>query len=413
MKVLVVGASGFIGRHVARALEGAGHEVVRALRRPRSPGEVAADFSRDRSPDAWLPRLAGVDAVVNAAGIFREQPGSRFAAIHDEGPRALFSACEAAGTRIVVQISALGADDRAASRFHLSKRNADDFLRASGLDWCIVQPSVVFGPDGGSSRLLATLAAMPVVPLPGDGLQRVQPIHVEDLSVLMVHVLDNPAARRQMRTAVGPRPVPMREWLATLRAQMGFPATLFVPVPLPLVRLVAGREAVEMLRRGNTASPADMRQALGRDPRAIERFVADEVTANGLADRARLAWLLPVLRASVALTWIATGVVSLLFPKAESLAMLARVGLTGAPAEIALHGAAVLDLVLGIAVYALKQRRWVWRAQFALIAAYSAVIAVFLPEFWLHPFGPLLKNIPLLAAIVLLHEFEPRERWTT
>jgi uncharacterized protein YbjT (DUF2867 family) len=413
VKVLVVGASGFIGRQVARTLEGAGHAVVRALRRPRSPAEVAADFSRDCSPDAWLPRLAGIDAVVNAAGIFREQPGSRFAAIHDEGPRALFAACQAAGTRVVVQISALGADDRAASRFHLSKRNADAFLRASSLDWCIVQPSVVFGPGGSSSRLLAMLAAMPVVPLPGDGLQRVQPVHVEDLSALVLHVLENPAARRRMLAAVGPRPVTLREWLATLRAQMGFPATLFVPVPLPLVRLVSGREAVEMLCRGNTASPVDTQQALGRDPRPIEQFLADEATASGVTDRARLAWLLPLLRATVALTWIATGIVSFAFPKAESLAMLGRVGLAGVPAEVALYGAAVLDLALGTAVYAVKQRRWVWRAQFALIAAYSAIIAVFLPEFWLHPFGPVLKNVPLLAAILLLHEFEPRERWTT
>ena len=62
--------------------------------------------------------------------------------------------------------------------------------------------------------------------------------------------------------------------------------------------------------------------------------------------------------------------------------------------------------MLGVAIFVLPRRRWLWRAQIALIAIYSVVIAWRLPEFWLHPFGPLLKNIPLVAAIILLHELD-------
>ena len=83
---------------------------------------------------------------------------------------------------------------------------------------------------------------------------------------------------------------------------------------------------------------------------------------------------------------------------------------------MALYGAALLDLAFGVGVYALEppRRRWLWRAQMLLILAYSVIIALALPEYWLHPFGPLLKNVPLFAVILLLHEFEdvPR-RWTT
>ena len=69
-------------------------------------------------------------------------------------------------------------------------------------------------------------------------------------------------------------------------------------------------------------------------------------------------------------------------------------------------GAAALDIALGVAIYLVRRRRWLWRMQIALILGYSAIIAVWLPELWLHPFGPLLKNLPMLAAILVLHELE-------
>lgn len=412
MNVLLLGASGFIGRHLAARLRREGHQVTGAVRRPIAADDVAADLVRDTAED-WVARLRGKDAVVNAAGIFREAREGGFAAVHDAGPRALFAACAAAGVRRVIQISALGADADAASRFHLSKQRADDALRSTALDWVVVQPSLVFGADGRSARQFAVLAALPLVPLPGDGEQRVQPIHVGDLCDLVLRLLEPGAPRQLTLAAVGPRPVTIREWLRELRRQMRLPASAMFQVPLALVRMAVGTEAVGMLVRGNTASPEAAARLLGGPLRDIGQFVPPE-DAPALLARARLDWLLPILRAMVAVTWIATGILSLgVYPAQESLALLARVGLSGAGALAALYGAAALDLAFGIGIYALqKGRRWLWRAQLALILGYSVVIALFLPEFWLHPFGPLLKNLPLLAAILLLHEFEPRP-WIT
>ena len=97
-----------------------------------------------------------------------------------------------------------------------------------------------------------------------------------------------------------------------------------------------------------------------------------------------------------------------LYPVEASYELLAQVGIAGALAPVMLYGAALLDLAFGVGIYALKppQRRWLWRAQAMLIVGYSLIIAWFLPEYWLHPFGPLLKNIPMLAVILTLHEFE-------
>jgi uncharacterized protein YbjT (DUF2867 family) len=322
-----------------------------------------------------------------------------FMQVHEVAPRALFQACEQAGVRRVVQVSALGADQQARSAFHLSKRSADRFLAATALEWSIVQPSLVFGEGGRSARLFALLAALPLIPLPGDGRQRVQPIHVDDLAELIAGLVAAPA--KSIVAAVGPRELELREWLALLRAQMGLGRPRFVEIPRILVPL--DRETLQMLDRGNTAPAAAVTRHLGRAPRAPEQFVT-ESEAKAILTRARLDWLLPLLRASLALVWIGSGVVSLgLYPVDASLAMLARVGLAS---SLILYGAALLDIAIGVAIFAVRRRKWLWRLQLALIAGYSAIIALWLPELWLHPFGPLLKNLPMLAAILALHELE-------
>src|SRR5690606_29140251 len=137
MRVLLLGATGLIGRRLAEVLGGAGHRLVLGVRdRERLPAGtdgVEVDFARDHAPDTWLPRLAGIDAVVNAVGIVNPAPGQDFDAIHVHAPLALFEACRRARVRRVVQISAIGADPEAAAGFQRSKGIADRALLASGL----------------------------------------------------------------------------------------------------------------------------------------------------------------------------------------------------------------------------------------------------------------------------------------
>jgi uncharacterized protein YbjT (DUF2867 family) len=421
MRVLVTGASGFIGRAVVQALRGRGHDVVCASRR----SEVPADFAQRPSRDWWRPHLAGVDVVVNAVGILREQDTQTFAALHQDAPIELFRAAAEAGVRRIVQVSALGADGEAQSRYHLTKKAADDALRALPVPSVIVQPSVVYGAEGASAGMFNTMAVAPLLPLPGGGRMQVQPVHVDDVVAgIVAAVEDGRTAGSATVAFTGPRPLALRDYLAALRRALGWRSRLWVvPVPVGWFRFVAAvmgkvpgsmldSETAGMLLRGNAAGAGGLAQLLGHEPRPVEDFIAP-AQQDALRREAVLGVWLPVLRVAVALVWLWTGIVSLgLYPVQDSYALLARVGLHGALATAALYGAALLDLVLG-ALTLVAPPRWrpaVWGAQLLLIGGYTLLITLFLPEYWLHPYGPLSKNLPMMAAIALLWALEPVQR---
>ena len=420
MVVFLTGASGFIGQHLAQALRAAGHRVIAGVhRRSVDDGDaVEVDFTRDFEPAQWRPRLRGVDAVINAVGLIRETRATTFDAVHVRAPRALFAAAAEVGVRRVIQISALGADDSAASEYHISKRRADDFLSAMPLSSAIVQPSLVYGRGGGSARLFDALASLPLLPLPDGGMQQIQPIHIDDLVAAVVALLEREAWRVGRVPLVGPEPIALRDYVVALRGAMGLPPAHAFTVPRPLLAaaarvgdrlpgLLLDSATLGMLERGNTADARATRQLLGHEPRPPARFIGAgerRLVRNG----AQMQWLAPLLRVSIAVMWIVTGVVSLaVYPVAESYALLARTGITGRAAPLALGAAALLDIALGIAALALR-RRWVWWAQIVLILAYTAIITWRLPEYWAHPYGPVLKNVPILAALLLLAHLEER-----
>jgi uncharacterized protein YbjT (DUF2867 family) len=432
MRILLTGASGFIGQHLVQALLADGHQVVCAVRHPATSADprlsyVHADFANDTDKSVWLARLnradAGVEAVINAVGIFRESGTQTFERLHTLSPRALFAACaESDDVQMVIQVSALGADDKADTAYHLSKKAADDYLATLPQHAYIVQPSLVYGKEGASAAVFKTLASMPVSVRFGSAPQLVQPVHIDDVVAAIVGLLRQrlplaPGEPARRVPLVGPEALSFTDYLGRLRSAMGQGRQLVLTLPGALARLLAraGRwlpgalldeDALRMLERGNTGDVAPITQLLGRAPTPIAAFITDPRAERTLA---KLGWLLPILRWSIVAVWIATAIVSFgLYPVQASYDLLARTGIPSFLQPLMLYGAASFDLLLGLGIAFLPRRRWLWLAQLALIGFYTVVIAFKLPEFLLHPYGPLTKNLPMLAAIWLLYELEDK-----
>ena len=434
MRILLTGASGFIGQHLLQALLAEGHEVVCAVRRGKKSDDprlsfIHADFTKDTDKSVWLARLSGIEAVINTVGIFRESGAQTFDRLHVQTPRALFAACaESHEVHMVVQLSALGADQEADTAYHLSKKAADDYLASLPVRAAIVQPSLVYGNDGASARVFKALASMPFALRFGDAPQLVQPVHVDDVVAAIVALLrrrlyldqdqDFEDGARRI-PLVGPEALPFTGYLAALRAAMGMGRLRVLRLPGGIARGLArfGRwlpgglldpEALRMLDRGNSGDPGPLLRLLGRPARPITSFVLDPRAERA---RARLDWLLPILRISIALVWIVTAIVSaFVYPVADSYDLLARTGIPAGLRPLMLYGAAAFDLLLGLGILFLKRRRWLWLAQLGLIGFYTVAIAWKLPEFLVHPYGPLTKNLPMLAAIWLLYQLEDEEK---
>ncbi len=422
MRILLTGAGGFIGSQIVVALQAAGHHVVSAVRtggsvQSGSAENIACDFSRDVETEIWLPRLAGIDAVINCAGILRESRAGDFETIHVRAPMALFRACAQLGIRRVIQISALGqADD---GEFIRSKHRCDALLAELDLDWAVIRPSVVYSPKAsyGGTSLLRAMAAFPgVMPMPGHGGQLLQPISADDLGLAIVALLRNNDCCQRIIEAVGPRQVSMESFVAALRNWLGFGRPWIVHVPLLLVRPVAmagemfghgplGMTMYRMLQQGNVGSVGAVEafmQATGIQPTSVEQALA--ATPSSVQDRwhARLYFLAPLLRIMLGILWVWSGVVGFVTPMADAAATLSTLNVPATMSAGLLYAVSALDCVLGVMLLI------GWRVELAVVLmllsllTYTLIIGIAMPSAWMTPFGGLIKNLPLIPAVLIM-----------
>lgn len=417
MNILVCGGDGFIGRALCSALAREGHRVCKGVRHATHEDEIRIDYTTDLDPADWLPRLRVFDVVINAVGILIERGDQTFDLIHRRAPIALFEAASRAGVQCIVQVSALGAQTGDTDYF-ASKRAADEYLQSLPVQHHVLRPALVYGPTGSSSRFFRAVAALPVHPLPAGGRQLVRPIHVDELAEIVVRLVNTGAADQRVLDLVGGTQLEFRQMLATYRASMLMPPAWHISIPAAVIDVAAAlldrvprsmltRDTWRMLQAGNTGHVAPTTKALGRPPAGLETFVAP-VDAIPLRHAALAMWRPALLRGALAITWIWTAICSaFIYPRAASLALLARVHLQGGVALAALYLAVALDFAFGIATLVRPGRR-LWAMQMWLIGAYSIVIGVALPEFLSHPFGPILKNVPILALLLVLLAEETR-----
>lgn len=420
MHVLVTGATGFVGRHVCARLLSKGHRVTAAARNTASalrrfPGIVAVriDMMGMLSVEKWKPLLAGIDAVVNCAGILQSGRGQSAKAIHATAPMALFDACVSSGVPRVVQISAISADEEAGTEYAVTKKAADDYLRSLDLEWIVLRPSLVYaqGSYGGTS-LLRGLAGLPfVIPLVGDGSQKFQPIHADDLAETVVRCLENPQLARRTLEPVGPDTLTTRRILEMTRRWLDLPPARVLHVPLRLVRLLARigdvldlgplrTTSIDQIEYGNVSDPAAFEAAMGFRPRTMA--AAFEEAPSHVQDRwhTRLYFLRPTLTAALSLLWLLSGLGGL-FDSPEAVAVAIGLGIPAPLAQLAAIFFSLIDIGIGIALVAGFGQRYLGAIQLGLVGGYTIGFGSLMPGLWVDPLGSLLKNIPILAAIAV------------
>ncbi len=268
--VLVIGGSGFVGRHIVNLLVGRGCRVlVPARRRDQAKHLIMLPtcdvVDADVHDDATLQRLIdGQDAVVNLAGILHGTQAD-FTRVHAELPRRIVQTCEQKQVRRYLHMSALGADPQGPSMYQRSKGEGERHVRGSALDWTIFQPSVIFGAEDRFLNMFARLARLaPVLPIAGADV-KFQPVWVEDVAQAFANSLDHPATYRKVYELAGPKVYTLRELVQFAARACGHPRPV-IPLPQALARIQAralelapgeplmSRDNLDSMKRDNVAS---------------------------------------------------------------------------------------------------------------------------------------------------------------
>ncbi|MBI5869654.1 MAG: complex I NDUFA9 subunit family protein [Actinobacteria bacterium] len=290
MKVFITGATGFVGRHIASRLVEDRHELRCLVRSTESDSAwflkgigaevVEGDIHVSHS---LASGAAGCDAVIHLVGIiFEGQGAATFEQVHVEGTRNMLVAADAAGIRRFVHMSALGTREGAGAAYHRTKWDAEEMVRASGLDYTIFRPSIIYGPGGEFINMLRRqIRLMPVVPVIGNGSYRMQPISVDDVAAAFSASLTTADAVNRVYEIGGPAALSYDEMIETIcrvmgkrRAKAHVPVALVRPVawfsekvmPKPLLT----RDQLAMLLTDNVCDIRAMREELGVEPVSFE-----------------------------------------------------------------------------------------------------------------------------------------------
>jgi len=299
--VTVFGGSGFLGRHVVRALANQGYRIRVAVRRPDLAfhlkplgrvGQIHAVQANLRFPDSVAAAVHDADCVVNLVGILFEHGRQRFDAVMAAGAEAVARAASAVGAPLV-HVSAIGADAEATSHYAKAKADGERRVLAAHSSAIIMRPSIVFGPEDDFFNRFAALARIaPALPLVGGGHTRMQPVFAGDVAEAIARLTDMAVDGDTKSGAIyelgGPDVRTFKDLmefvLATIRRRR-----LLVPVPFALMKLQAAvlqflpkppitPDQVEMLKRDNVVSDAARREnrtleALGIIPETIAAIV--------------------------------------------------------------------------------------------------------------------------------------------
>ncbi|WP_298849841.1 SDR family oxidoreductase [uncultured Ruegeria sp.] len=428
--VLVLGAYGFIGAAVARALLTTGAKVTGLVRDLFQGKRVLPDVALRQGDlrqllrkEDWQELLVGVDVVVNCAGALQDNAKDDLGAVHHTSISALAEACALKGTDII-QISAIGAEPDASTDFLRSKAAGDAALRASGVRLWVLKPGLVMGQtDYGGTALLRMLAAIPWVQPLAYPETPVQCVGMPDLCKAVTSAV---AGRLPEGTfdLVEDTPHELSDVVRSTRHWLGFPAARFsLILPQVLTKVIAAladglawlgwrsplrSTAMTVMADGVTGDPTPYKAASGHGVAPLPDIYATLPCAREHRLTARMTLLMPVVVVTLCLFWLLSGVLGLVgVPPASDI--LIRAGWSAPLATTSVVFWSLIDIALGLAIL---WRPWAARvcvAQIAVALFYLIAASITTPELWLDPLGPLVKILPaMILSLVALPMLDSR-----
>ena len=239
MKIAITGGTGFVGRHLARKLSQEGHEVILIARghdhRDESirnlPGITFAETGVNHEP-GLRAAFAGCDAVAHCAGINREIGVQTYQRVHIEGTRNVVTAAKASGVQKIILMSFLRARPHCGSGYHESKWAAEEIVRASGLDYTILKPGVIYGHgDHMLDHLSHALHTFPLFALVGMKPMSVRPIAIDDLVEIIRAAIVGKRLSRETVFILGPEELTLGEAVHRVARVLG-KHPVFFPMPV-------------------------------------------------------------------------------------------------------------------------------------------------------------------------------------
>ncbi len=288
MTVAVVGATGFVGRHVVQHLADSGHRVIaisrRGTRRDAWTERVEARAADVDTGAGLESALTGADAVVHLVAIARETGGRRFEETNVRGTGRVVIAAEHAGVRRIVHLSAMGVVDDPRLAFLHSKWRGEQLVRESALEWVVLRPSLLFGRGDGFFNIVKTTLkwwSPGIVAIPGKGDARFQPLSVDDLAIAVEKSIAEPQHAGQVYEIGGPEHFTYSEVVDAVMAATGM-RRLKLGLPIPLLSAVTvatdrllpifpvSHDQISSLQRPNSTELDAFTRAFGVSPRPLD-----------------------------------------------------------------------------------------------------------------------------------------------
>lgn len=428
MKILILGATGFIGSVVAARLRADGHVVTGLARNPgrariKHPSItwIKADLATMTDTADWQALLGSHQAVVNCAGALQDGLVDDLAATQERAMLALYAAAAQSGTELIVQISARTDGGGKEQPFLATKRSADEALAASGLNHVILRPALVLGRNAhGGTALLRALAAMPCI-LPLIHAQSpIETVSVDDVAATASEAVTGQFPPSADIDLSSDDVLTLRDLVTLHRSWFGLPPARVVPIPAVSARPVtwaadiAGRLGWRSPLRSTAMAVMSEGVLSRRDAqhRPGQRLstAAEILDANpsGIQDlwSARLYLLKPLMIAGLALFWMLSGIVPLLAPITASRHFLPFMS-SGIATTLTI-ATCFLDIALGALVLVRPFARAALYGMLVVTLAYLAGGTLLEPSLWLDPLGPLVKVLPSIlltvATVALLEE---------